>query len=142
MADEPERRIVGALVAEIERQENDGNIITSILNTDGTMHIVGNVDMYLLARAILAEVEPPPAPAPAPKKPRLIEFDLPVRQTADLMEKPLRATWEVPMVPRNIGDVAITLVEVEAVSAQDAVSKALSIKPGHTWGKPTLKDNQ
>ncbi len=75
--------------------------------------------------------------------PRLIEFDLPVRQTADLEEIALyAATWEVPMQPRNLPSAETILVEVEAVSAQDAISKALSAKPGHTWGKPTLKDNQ
>lgn len=126
MADEPERRIVGAIHAELEKQETDGNLsYLSGLNNDGTVGVDGIIDLYMLARAILAEVEPPPA------KPRLIEYDLPVRQTADLVDEE-EFLWEIPMRPRNISTAQWETVRVWASSAEEAGSKAISIRPGHT----------
>lgn len=58
MADEPERRIVGAIHAELEKQTTDGNIeALGYLNTDGRIVVQGEIDLYLLARAVLAEVK-------------------------------------------------------------------------------------
>lgn len=62
MADEPERRIVGAIHAELERQEEEGTTArTRVLwvgpvESDGMCVVEGPVDLYLLARAILKEV--------------------------------------------------------------------------------------
>ena len=60
MADEPERRIVGAIHAELERQATGGDAEETLwidqLASDGTLQVEGPVDLYLLARAILKEV--------------------------------------------------------------------------------------
>lgn len=44
--------------------------------------------------------------------------------------------WEVDMRPRNNPSASIITVEVWAPSEQEAISKALSAKPGHSWGTP------
>lgn len=131
MADEPERRIVGAIHAELEKQKTDGNLETlGYLNTDGLITVQGELDLYLLAEAILKEVGTVP-------RPRLIEYDLPVRQTADLVEEPEPTTWYVPMRPRNLSSAVWEFVQVEAPTAEEALSKAISAKPGHAWRSPT-----
>lgn len=55
MADEPERRLVGAIHAELERQHEDALLYVDEVASDGTCVVEGTVDLYLLARAILAE---------------------------------------------------------------------------------------
>lgn len=58
MADEPERRIVGVIHAELERQAGDTIIPTFVdrVASDGTCMMAGTFDLYLLAKAILAEM--------------------------------------------------------------------------------------
>jgi hypothetical protein len=58
MADEPERRIVGAIHAELEKQEYDSDLWVGPIESDGMCIVDGPVDLYLLARAILGELEP------------------------------------------------------------------------------------
>lgn len=74
--------------------------------------------------------------------PRLIEFDLPIsRAEIDPNEYTVFALWEVPMTPRNTNR-PVEVLEVRAPTAEDAISKALSQRPGHTWGKPRLKSGE
>lgn len=129
MADEPERRIIGAILAELEEQARSLFLNVDVPDAMNRVQITGRVNLDKLAKAILKETQ-------SPKKPRLIEYDLPVRQTADLEEEAPLALWEVPMKPRNLPRADIVFVKVEANSAEEAISKALSSTPGHYWGTP------
>lgn len=110
---------------------------------DGDLEIRETTHRYLLVKPqarnmVYVSIEDPM------KHPRLIEFDLPTRQTADLVdpgEYTVFALWEVPMTPRNTSR-PTELIEVRASTAEDAISKALSLRPGHTWGKPKLKNGE
>ena len=74
-----------------------------------------------------------PVPYQEKKRPRLIEFDLPVRQTADLTEEAQSPTeWTLQMWPRR-SNVDHFEVKVVASSADEALSRALSAYPGHAW---------
>jgi hypothetical protein len=44
-------------------------------------------------------------------------------------------SWRVPMQPRNMPMAKWIDVEVQATSKQEAINKALSQRPGHTWGE-------
>jgi hypothetical protein len=43
--------------------------------------------------------------------------------------------WEIDMTPRNVSGPSIT-VEVWAADETQVISKALSARPGHSWGRP------
>ena len=64
MADEPERRVVGALLLELERQRAEAlgreNLYVDMIVPDGTLYLNGLVDMFLLARAVIAEIKENP----------------------------------------------------------------------------------
>lgn len=64
MADEPERRIVGAMVLELERQAAEAGpysyYIDESVSPDGSMSVSGNIDLYLLARAVIQEIKENP----------------------------------------------------------------------------------
>lgn len=60
MADEPERRLVGVIHAELEKQAEESERwnwpLVGPVATDGTCTVEGPVDLYLLARAIRREL--------------------------------------------------------------------------------------
>lgn len=61
MADEPERRLVGVIHAELEKQAKEAGpqyIFVDRLASDGTCQVAGPIDLYLLAQAILKEQAP------------------------------------------------------------------------------------
>lgn len=65
MADEPERRIVGAIVAEVERQRDEASdrlhaLYVGEIDSAGLLCIDGTLDLYLLARAVIAEIKENP----------------------------------------------------------------------------------
>lgn len=57
MADEPERRVVGAMLAELEEQARMPFLALGIPDSMGTVRIEGEVDLYLLAQAVMREVK-------------------------------------------------------------------------------------
>jgi hypothetical protein len=64
MADEPERRVVGAMVAELERQAHEAGpysyYLDESVSPDGSISVSGRVDLYLLARAVITEIKENP----------------------------------------------------------------------------------
>lgn len=72
--------------------------------------------------------------------PRLIEYDLPFGQGGAPLQKvePKLATrYTMKLRPRNSNTSKWFDFEVIAVNADEALSKALSQYPGHTWGELT-----
>ena len=57
VADEPERRVVGALLAELEEQAATPLLAIGIPDSRGTVLIDGELDLYLLARAVMRETQ-------------------------------------------------------------------------------------
>lgn len=69
MADEPERRLIGALHAELERQNEVSTdrtlkhnhtqnfAVVGMPDSDGHIMVVGELDLKGLARAVLEEME-------------------------------------------------------------------------------------
>jgi hypothetical protein len=66
MADEPERRVVGAIHAELERQRTERGdasytgLYLGEIDSLGLLYLDGEVDLYLLARAVIAETKENP----------------------------------------------------------------------------------
>lgn len=76
---------------------------------------------------------------PVPYRDRLIEWDLPVRQTADLAPHPHpgdgrypKHLWKMDLRPRNTKEENFELTVV-AGDEGEAISRAISAYPGHSW---------
>jgi hypothetical protein len=129
MADEPERLMAGALLKDLEAQAAETPGLTvGPPDSAGMVYIEGLVDIHLLARAAQEEAAEDQARADAEAERG--------RQRIELTEvEP--TTWYVPMRSRNLSSARWEFVQVEAPTAEEAISKAISAKPGHTWRSPT-----
>lgn len=131
MADEPERRIAGAILLELEEQAKNISFNVSEYGP-GKVMVTGVVDVVALTRAVLAGINAPPPKPVLKTREEMADF---AREWDRKVEEGW-SLWEVDMKPRNVANAIPVTVQVKAGSRKDAISNALSVKPGHVWGEP------